>query len=117
MNTRRFDIIDGPNRDMIFEAMKYVFDDGVVIPIKFDIVSWYSMPPTTDGCTKALLNTKRIKIEEIKHIDETGHMLKLAGCLEAKLSTEFLPYQFESLYNTATRKGSIKIARKSAIIK
>ena len=110
MDIKRFDIIDGPDIGMICDAMKYVFNDKVVIPIKFDIISWHPTSPTTDGCAKTLLDTRKTKIEGIKHIGRTGHRLKLIGRLEARFSVSFSPYQFAAVYDTVTHKGSIEIS-------
>lgn len=115
MSAKRFDIIGGPSRDVIFDAMKHYIDKEVIIPVRFDIVSWYSAPPTTDGCTKTLLDIQRVEIEEIKQ--EKGYKLKLGGRLEAKLSEAYLPYQFAAVYDTATCRGSIEITRIPGIIR
>ena len=118
-NSRTYDIVGGPNREMIIDAFKYN-RDKIIIPIEFDVVAGYSAPPTTDGCMEFLLDVERMFIREIGQAEKTGDDLRLSGELYARISPaeEYLPYSFFiERYNHETHRGEICLTRKSAIVR
>ena len=111
MNTKEktYEIVDGPSRDRIYDAIKYVYE--MEIPTKFVIVEGYSAPPEDPNAVVFALKTRDVIIHQIQHNSGTGFDFKLEGSLDAMPSsdTSWHPYTFQAYYNAKSRKGNIRL--------
>lgn len=103
----KFEIVNGPSRDMIFDSMKYSYETR--IPLEFEIVKGYSGPKDDPTSAAMLLNTRDIEVHTIQHEDGTGFKFNLKGYLDVKDDRGYLPRKFKAFYNAKTRKGTITI--------
>ena len=112
MNTKRknFNIVDGPNRDMLFDACKYARDKTVRIPINFIVAIGYGIPKNHPGFQ---MYVSDIKIASIEHEDGSGEKFNLRGYCKADLDSTVgnaetcTSYKFEAYYDTKNRSGCI----------
>lgn len=107
-----FSIFRGPTREKLFSAMEYQYDKDVHVDIKFLFGTFY--PVSFDGSqdyAKSIIETRNIRIESIKHVDNSGQKFALAGLIEAKKLPvfDFELYSFIIIYNTKERTGSIRL--------
>lgn len=102
---RYYKIIDGPNKDTLFDSCKYAFVKEAVIPISFDIVEGYTMPKGHPGRAYALMSTTNIRITGIDNEDGSGESFLLRGDLKKRGDK----YNFEAFYNSKIRQGSIRL--------
>ena len=60
---------------------------------------------------KSIIETRNIRIESIKHVDNSGQKFALAGLIEAKKLPvfDFELYSFTIIYNTKEQTGSIRL--------
>ena len=119
MNTKRnetertFDIVAGPNRDMLFDACKYAYDKMVRIPIDFVVAIGYTMPKHHPGCAYVPMYISDIKVVGIEHEDGSGESFNLHGYCKADLNSlggnnvTYKSYRFKAYYNSKNRKGCI----------
>ncbi len=107
-----YDIVGGPNRDVIFDAMKYAYDN-LRIPIEFRIAKGYSASKDDPGSVAFLLKTQNIQIHTIQHEDGTGYNFNLKGFIDIAFTTGeyYTPCKFEAHYNAKTRKGTITVEK------
>lgn len=99
-----YNIINGPNRDAIYDAMKYQYE--IKIPIKFMIEKSHN----SDGTTN-LMTTRNLIIASIEHESGTGYDLNLAGFIDVMVNESWHPYRFKIYYNVKTRKGHITLIK------
>ena len=123
MNTKRnetesfFVIVGGPNRDMLFDACKYVHDKMVRIPIDFSVAIGYTMPKQHPGAAYVPMYISDIRIIDIAHEDGSGESFNLRGYCKADPDSIFgnaetcTSYKFKAYYNTKNRSGSITFSK------
>ena len=106
MNTERlvikkgddYQIVDGPNRAMLFDACEYAFSDSRLE---------FSFALKTN-----LFEIRNWRIWSISHEDGSGHSFNLRGICEvdhrlAPGGTLFKPVRFEAYYDTGKRTGTL----------
>ena len=117
MNTneeRLYDIVNGPNKDTLFDACKYAYVKGAQIPINFDIAAGYTMPKSDPNCAYIPLSTRDFKIASIENEDGSGESFNLEGYCTAGFKRRptgldiYDTYRFSAYYNTKRRTGTIK---------
>lgn len=118
MNTKnetRYDIVNGPNRDALFDNCKYAMDKGINIPVEFDVAFGYTKPKDDPGCVYIKMAVSNVRIVAIEHEDGSGNSFNLRGLCSANLKpigpngpVAKRAYKFEAYYNAKTRKGTIK---------
>ena len=105
-----FDIINGPNKETIFDACKYAYAI-VRVPIDFTIAIDYTQPSGDPKTTYIPMTIKEVQITTIEYEDTTGESLNLRGDCKASLYSitdgDCSSYRFNAHYNTKTRKGFI----------
>lgn len=123
MNTKRnetvrnFDIVAGPNRDMLFDACKYAHDKMVRIPIDFIVAIGYTMPKHHPGCAYVPMYISDIKVVNIEHENGSGESFNLRGYCKADPDSAFgnaetcTSYKFKAYYNTKNRSGCITFSK------
>jgi len=104
-----YDIIDGPNRDMLFDACKYAFSDTAKVEIRFAVAKGYTKPKSHPAAAFLPVRTKDVVITQIQHEDGSGESFNLVGFCKTDVEREleFKPCNFEAYYNTKTRNGKI----------
>ena len=114
MNTNKervYDIVNGPNKDTIFDACKYAYVKDAQIPISFDIAAGYTIPKSEPGCDYIPLVAHNFKIISIENENGSGESFNLKGYCTIKRhldgSTVYEIYKFNAYYNTKRRKGTI----------
>lgn len=110
VHKRSYSIVNGPNKDVLFDACKYAFSKTATIAIDFRVVTGYTMPRNHPGCAYTMMNIDEMKIHGIEYADEVSGNLNLHGHCKAALghsSESTKHYKFEALYNSRTREGVI----------
>lgn len=104
MDTKKnkvYSITAGPNKDSLFDACKYAFENGVKLPIKFTA--------TIDNNINTSIAARIIMIE---HEDGSGESFNLRGHCKADLRDFGLGItescNFKAYYNSKHRNGWIK---------
>ena len=108
MNTNQkkekyYDIVNGPNKDALFDACKYACVKGANIPVSFDVVKGYTMPKNDPGCAYIIMATTDFRIIGIENEDGSGESFNLHGYVK-RSGTQ---YRFKAYYNTKRREGVI----------
>ena len=104
-----YGIVDGPSRDMIFDAMKYNYETR--IPLDFKIIKGSAISED-DQSTPDMLGTRDIEIHTIQHEDGTGFKFNLEGYIDVKIESQgYIPRRFKAFYNARSRKGSISFKK------
>ena len=108
MNTNQkkenyYDIVNGPNKDALFDACKYACVKDVSIPISFDVTAGYTMPKDHPGCAYIIMPTSDFRIISIENEDGSGESFNLHGYVKRS----GIQCRFKAYYNTKHRKGSI----------
>lgn len=110
---RTFDIVGGPNRDRLFDACKYAYDEAAQSPINFSVAVGYTAPKHHPGCAYIPMFVSDIKIAGIEHEDGSGESFNLHGYCKADPDSTIdnamtcKTYSFEAYYNTKSRNGWI----------
>ena len=111
MNTRKdlYDIIGGPNRDLLFDACKYAYDKSVSVLVEFSVVVGYTKPKDDPGRANIMMRMADVKVVGIQHEDGSGDSFNIVGYCRADVDIlgKMYPYRFEAYYNVKTRSGSI----------
>lgn len=107
MNTNQkekyYNIVNGPNKDALFDACKYACVKGANIPISFDVAAGYTMPKGHPGCAYVIMPTSDFKITGIDHEDGSGESFNIRGYA----NKEGIHFHFKGYYNTKRREGTI----------
>ena len=111
-SSRYYSITAGPCRDLLFDAMKYLFDKAAKLPVKFTVVYTYKkdVGATEDKMYELLV--ENVRITSIQHEDGSGESFNLQGSCDVDLDPFTKkpcpePHRFKAYYNSRTRKGSI----------
>lgn len=117
MNTKRieikerhYEIFNGPNRDMLFDACKYSRDRATKFAINFKVAAGYTMPRNHPGCAYVPMDMSDVTIHGIEHEDGSGESFNIHGMCKAALhipSGDAKFYKFKAYYNAKTRTGTI----------
>ena len=111
-NGKSFEIINGPSRDTLFDAVKYAFDKSAIIPIQFDVTSNRAIVESGQDYNSST-RAKDLEIVYIEHEDGSGHSFNIYGrcSIDAKFNSGYRViyerYKFRAYYNAKTRKGFI----------
>ena len=98
---KKYNIVNGPNKDQIFEACKHTYDK---VPIDL-VISFGIVPPENAYYVAKTENTRFSKIE---YEDGSGEKLNLAGYCEIQLPGDRITSrEFEAFYNAKTHEGQI----------
>ena len=112
-NGRSYDIVNGPSRDMLFDAFKYAYDKNAAVTVQFDIALGYVN--SNSGIGYYRMKSKDFKIVGIEHEDGSGFSFNLRGYCSADTRfrardvVEYTTYKFKAYYNAKTRKGYIAL--------
>ena len=104
IESERYSIIAGPNKDTIFDICKYSFDSRTKIFAEFTIAIGYA------GVISIVTD---IRITSIQHEDGSGDKFNLTGYCTTGLPTSpakdvaYKPYKFTAFYNSRSREGHI----------
>ena len=115
MNSHTYQIESGPNRENLFDAFKYAYDENAHIPLNFQIALSYTQPRNRQNCAYVPAKVKDFRITSIQHEDGSGESFNLTGHCKANLritlpedgEIHYLSYRFRAYYNTRKREGSI----------
>lgn len=110
MNTKVYQVINGPSRDRLVEAFKYAYDEKTEVPVDFGVVF-----RQVSERSFVLLKTKDFRILSLQHEDGSGQSFNIEGYCQVSFldPTKYAHLvlasrRFKAYYNTATRKGTIK---------
>ena len=112
---KSFNIKKGPSKDTLFDALKYAYNkDGARVPVSFEIVSGYTMPPCAPGRAYLRMAVKNFCITGIIHEDGSGESFILTGYCDADTrvihsQVKYERRRFSAHYNTKRRTGIITI--------
>ena len=112
-NSRSFDILNGPSKDLLFDACKYAHSKEVRINVDLTVAFGYTMPKNEAGAAYMRMAVSEIMIVGIEHENGSGDSLIVTGYCHADLDSmkgKLKPYQFRAYYNSKTRKGNIQFA-------
>ncbi len=115
VESHRYEIMNGPSKDRLFDACKYAYDDNARISLDFSVAIGYTMPRNDPGCAYIAMAIRNLRITGVQHEDGSGESFILYGYCSADprafnpRSVCYRSYKFEAYYNTKTRKGSIKL--------
>ena len=119
MNTKRieikerhYEIVNGPNKDALFDACKYACSKTAKLTVEFAVAIGYTMPKNDPGCASIAMSITDIRIYGIEHEDGSGESFNLRGCCKADLNSlggnvAYKSYRFKAYYNSKNRKGHI----------
>lgn len=102
---RIFYIINGPDKESLFNACRYVYSDRDQVDVKFDVALRSASDP------EHLLYIRDIKILSIEYESESDKRFYLNGVCMADLITQgenAKNYRFKAFYHTERRDGVIK---------
>ena len=107
MNTNKkeicYDIVNGPNKDALFDACKYACVKNTFIPVTFDVALGYTMPKSDPGCAYIKMDVEDFKIIGIENKDGSGESFNIRGYAKK----EGNQLRFRGYYNTKHRQGFI----------
>ncbi len=108
MNTKNkewtlYEIISGPKKDLLFDALKYAYDDNCDIRISFKI-EYKDSHDRLYGEYAPLL-VEDVKLLSLEYVDGPENSFDLRGYC----SINFEPYSFKACYNARRRTGVIKL--------
>ncbi len=109
-NERTYKIVDGPNRDTLFDSCKYAYDDNANVQVRFSVPIAYTMPKDNPGCLYIAMEIRNIRIASLEHEDGSGASFNIFGYCEADKNVfgkDFKAYRFRAYYNSRTREGTI----------
>lgn len=118
MNTKRikikerhYEIVNGPNKDTLFDACKYAYSKTAKIAIDFGVVVGYTMPRNHPGCAYVPMDMSDVAIRGIEHEDGSGESFNIHGICKATLisSNDAKFYKFKAYYNSKTRTGTFTL--------
>lgn len=100
-----FSINDGPNRERLFDHVKYLHEENVpIVPARF---SAWAQPKGIKAKVAGM------RIDTIRHKDNTGYSFILEGSctIDVVDSTEerFSQHEFRASYNSRRRKGELEL--------
>ena len=110
---RYYDIVAGPNKDALFDACKYAYNENAKLTVNFTVAIGYTMPVSDPGCAYVAMAIADIVIVGIEHEDGSGESFNLHGYCKADLNSfgrnnvTYKPYRFKAYYNSKNRKGCI----------
>lgn len=108
-----YDIMAGPNKDMLFDVCKYACSKTAKLTVDFAVAVGYTMPKGDPGCAYIPMAISDVKIYMIEHEDGSGESFNLRGFCKADLNSlwsdnvTYKPYRFKAYYNSKNRKGCI----------
>lgn len=114
-----FDIVDGPNRELLVDSFKYAYDENVRIPLRFSIVL-SERNESNDSHVYVPAKTKAWRITSLQHEDGSGQSFNIEGYCKAYLlpvypsvgEVAYLSYRFKAYYSTKNRRGQIEMIEK-----
>lgn len=114
MNTKKiersYDIVNGPSKDLLFDACKYAYSKIAKIGLDFAVSAGYTMPRHDPSAAYTPVSMTDVVIGGIQHEDGSGENLNIHGfCKVApRRGAEETKYcGFRAYYNTKTRNGRI----------
>jgi len=115
---KSFAIINGPSKDLLFDACKYAYSKNLVsIEIKLSVAAGYTTPPSNPGCACITMPLTGITICSIEHEDNSGDSFNIRGycaadpeCLTG-ISINLKKYYFKAYYCAKNRKGTISFTK------
>lgn len=117
MNTKRietkeryYEIVNGPNRDTLFDACKYAYSRTVKFAIDFSIADGYTMSQNNPARLYIPIDMHDVIVQGIEHEDGSGESFNIYGLCKAVLhkGDGTKEYQFNTYYNTKRRTGTIR---------
>ncbi|MBR3228791.1 hypothetical protein IKF67_00975 [Candidatus Saccharibacteria bacterium] len=105
-----YNIVDGPDRDALFDACKYAYDYCSFISVEFKVA--IGLPPRLGGSYEAM-KIKDIRISRVGHENGSDVGLNLEGTCKADLNPhspvapEWRNYKFKAYYNAKRKTGFI----------
>ena len=108
-----YDILDGPNKDSLFDACKYAYNSNVGIAVHFTVAVGYTLPKDNPNSAYIPMSISDIRIIGITHEDGSGESFLLYGYCNADLNSfaknfnNTKPYSFEAYFDARSRKGWI----------
>lgn len=113
--SKNFDIVDGPNRELLVDAFKYAYDENIRMPLRFSIV--LSQHRNENSNVYISAKTKAWRITSLQHEDGSGQSFNIEGFCKAYLlpayptfgEIAYLSYRFKAYYSTKTRRGQIEM--------
>jgi len=106
---RYYDIMNGPGKEVLFDACKYAHAEGARVPVNFSVAASYTA--ATHNRAYMPMELTDVVIYGINHEDDSGESFNLHGQCYAVLDTSvpgtYTPCHFHSFYNSKTRRGEI----------
>ena len=114
MNTKakKYDVIDGPNRDTLFDACKYSYDKNMRIQVGFTIAAAYTTSKKSGKAAYIPMDATDFRICSIGHEDGSGKSLIIQGYCKADVrpfgTGVYRTYKFDMYYHTGDRRGFVE---------
>ena len=108
---RSYEIVNGPNKDTLFDACKYAYSKTVKFAIGFGVAAGYTMPRNHPGCAYVPMDMSNVTICGIEHEDGSGESLIIHGFCKAALHGSSESYRFKAYYNAKNRTGTIVFSK------
>ena len=118
MNTKekRYDIVNGPSKAVIFDACKYAYSVNFKVSMKLGVAFGYTQPKDHPGCAYFPMSITDVKIVGIQHEDGSGFSFNLEGYCKADLispqrkksTPNYQSYRFKAYYDAKNRTGWIQ---------
>jgi hypothetical protein len=120
MNTKKteteekyYEIMDGPSKDMLFDACRYAYNRAANLTVNFSVAIGYTMPRKHPNCCYIAMPITHVRIVGIEYEDGSGERFNLHGYCMADLNSfvkrdvDYKPYRFKAYYNSKKREGRI----------
>lgn len=107
--SKTFDILDGPDINLLVNAFRYAFVPSLY-PLEFKIAIGYTTRDDVAGFAYFPMDADSFQILGIEHEDGSGHSFSLRGTCRASLilsGRDKKIRKFKAYYNTASHKGTI----------
>ena len=110
MNTKVYQIVNGPSKDRLIDAFKYAYDKKSEIPLDFHVVLRQESERSF-----VLMKTEEFRILSLQHEDGSGVSFNIVGYVYMSTLNPasgrhlaLIETRFKAYYNAATRKGTIR---------
>ena len=108
MDTKYYDIVNGPGRDTLFDACKYAYSKESDIKVELTVASGYTASKGSHQAAYKPMSVGDIIVSGIEHEDGSGRSFILHGYCSANVDSQiYKRHRFIAYYDTKKRKGKI----------
>ena len=108
MDTKYYDIVNGPGRDALFDACKYAYSKESDVKVDFTVAAGYTASVGSPYAAYKPMSVGDVVICGITHEDGSGRKFILDGYCSANVeSSIYKTHRFVAYYDTKKRSGKI----------